>query len=439
MPPKPTVGQSSWGPVLNAYLDASHNTDGTLKESAINAAATTLTAGVALAKRSSAGITLAADDSPQWMKDRADFHPDFSGSDSDHLQSAIDEGQTYWSGEAGFPPVTPQPGTYHLTGTTSLKSAGLIGPALGSPSVNMLWDGPTNIPAFTKAFGHPGNQSFADIVGIRFNPGTAEPDIWLDLYDVDDTPDGDLVLDVFFNMQFVQFHHGRLQVRCGSWINVQWEHLRFDGWRESAIELNPQSFSSLGMFSIHDFTCDNQGGSVTTGQKSFINFTAAVPGANAGVIALSKARIEVNHPLLGIVTTTPTASSGVESEFELHLSDVTMPVAGTASNVPILYRDTPDTNGEPRLVITNLSGSGFTDIIGGNWWSGVSRPLLSHFRNGFIPFLEMGSHTGVQGGQLLYNVGNAPAAPTNGGVLYVEGGALKYKGSAGTVTTLGPA
>lgn len=32
-----------------------------------------------------------------------------------------------------------------------------------------------------------------------------------------------------------------------------------------------------------------------------------------------------------------------------------------------------------------------------------------------------------------------PATPTGGGVLYVESGALKYKGSSGTVTTLGPA
>jgi len=33
----------------------------------------------------------------------------------------------------------------------------------------------------------------------------------------------------------------------------------------------------------------------------------------------------------------------------------------------------------------------------------------------------------------------APATPTGGGVIYVEDGALKYKGSSGTVTTLAPA
>lgn len=38
------------------------------------------------------------------------------------------------------------------------------------------------------------------------------------------------------------------------------------------------------------------------------------------------------------------------------------------------------------------------------------------------------------------NAGVVPTTnPSNGGVVYVEGGALKYRGSAGTVTTLGPA
>ena len=35
--------------------------------------------------------------------------------------------------------------------------------------------------------------------------------------------------------------------------------------------------------------------------------------------------------------------------------------------------------------------------------------------------------------------GAAPATPTGGGVLYVEAGALKYKGSSGTVTVIAPA
>lgn len=43
------------------------------------------------------------------------------------------------------------------------------------------------------------------------------------------------------------------------------------------------------------------------------------------------------------------------------------------------------------------------------------------------------------GGAQMPNVASVPATPASGGVIYVEGGALKYKGSSGTVTVLGPA
>ena len=37
------------------------------------------------------------------------------------------------------------------------------------------------------------------------------------------------------------------------------------------------------------------------------------------------------------------------------------------------------------------------------------------------------------------NASSEPLTPVSGGVLFAEGGALKYKGSSGTVTTIGPA
>lgn len=43
------------------------------------------------------------------------------------------------------------------------------------------------------------------------------------------------------------------------------------------------------------------------------------------------------------------------------------------------------------------------------------------------------------GSVFLRNVASAPPTPTGGGVMYVEGGALKYKGSSGTVTTIASA
>lgn len=42
-------------------------------------------------------------------------------------------------------------------------------------------------------------------------------------------------------------------------------------------------------------------------------------------------------------------------------------------------------------------------------------------------------------GLFIANGSAVPGTPSGGGVIYVEAGALKYKGSSGTVTTLGPA
>lgn len=55
--------------------------------------------------------------------------------------------------------------------------------------------------------------------------------------------------------------------------------------------------------------------------------------------------------------------------------------------------------------------------------------------------LLLGGTSDPGGANSLYiaNTGSVPGTPSGGGVLYVESGALKYKGSSGTITTLGAA
>ena len=54
--------------------------------------------------------------------------------------------------------------------------------------------------------------------------------------------------------------------------------------------------------------------------------------------------------------------------------------------------------------------------------------------------LLLGGTSDPGGAKVLYIAnGTAPGTPSGGGVLYVDGGALKYKGSSGTVTTLAAA
>jgi hypothetical protein len=45
----------------------------------------------------------------------------------------------------------------------------------------------------------------------------------------------------------------------------------------------------------------------------------------------------------------------------------------------------------------------------------------------------------ANGHVVIQNVSAVPNTPSGGGVIYVESGALKYKGSSGTITTLGVA
>ena len=72
--------------------------------------------------------------------------------------------------------------------------------------------------------------------------------------------------------------------------------------------------------------------------------------------------------------------------------------------------------------------------------SDTAAPLIyGEFDDDNIGFntVDMASGTGVIA---IANATAVPSAtPTGGGVLYVEGGALKYKGSSGTITTLGVA
>jgi hypothetical protein len=79
----------------------------------------------------------------------------------------------------------------------------------------------------------------------------------------------------------------------------------------------------------------------------------------------------------------------------------------------------------------NSSGSSMTRVLG----DGVLAALNAQF--GTPTAESFGGGSGVVG---IRNAGTSPTTnPTNGGVLYAEAGALKWRGSAGTVTTIAPA
>ena len=97
-----------------------------------------------------------------------------------------------------------------------------------------------------------------------------------------------------------------------------------------------------------------------------------------------------------------------------------------SGNVMIGYQAGYNETGSDTLYIDNSSTS--TPLIYGD------------FTNNNISF-NLGSDFGAGVGVIgIKNAGTVPTTnPTNAGILYVEGGALKYRGSSGTITGIAPA
>ena len=113
--------------------------------------------------------------------------------------------------------------------------------------------------------------------------------------------------------------------------------------------------------------------------------------------------------------------------------------SGTAGNaISFTQAMTLDTSGSLLINRTSASGLGKLNVEGG-----------ADFTNGNVYVgrdsgnLLVGTTTAKElitnNGRMFLANQTAPSTPTGGGVMYVEGGALKYKGSSGTVTTIAPA
>ena len=98
-----------------------------------------------------------------------------------------------------------------------------------------------------------------------------------------------------------------------------------------------------------------------------------------------------------------------------------------ASRIETAVDGTPGSSDMPGRLVFSTTGDG----------ASTPTPRLTITSTGNFGFRttdQFGSGIGVMG---IANAGAVPSAnPTGGGVLYVEGGALKYRGSSGTVTTI---
>jgi len=91
-----------------------------------------------------------------------------------------------------------------------------------------------------------------------------------------------------------------------------------------------------------------------------------------------------------------------------------------------------------QLTVRNNVNTATSPVLDIQSYAGTSRFYVTDEGNfGLRTTAQFGSGVGVVG---IANATTVPSTnPTGGGVLYVEAGALKYRGSSGTVTVLGMA
>jgi len=155
-------------------------------------------------------------------------------------------------------------------------------------------------------------------------------------------------------------------------------------------------------------------------------FTYAASALGPGPATLRAGGLMVNNFVADTVSVNGTVNAGRVFIQQNDKNTVGLEVVGASSSAPsiALFRDA---DGNTAFEVT---GTG----------SPVSRK--THF---FPASVQIGSTTADLGGSTgavisIKNVDTAPTSdPTNGGILFVEEGALKYRGSAGTVTTIAPA
>lgn len=140
------------------------------------------------------------------------------------------------------------------------------------------------------------------------------------------------------------------------------------------------------------------------------------------------ARLHVFSGSAGVVNAIADTGVTIENDGNAFLSFLT-PDANNSG----IYFGIASNNSYAGIIHEGSSGSTLANslVIRNN---GVAIVIDSNLNTGLAAMTSFGSGSGVVG---IKNATTVPTTnPTGGGVLYVEAGALKYRGSSGTVTTI---
>lgn len=169
------------------------------------------------------------------------------------------------------------------------------------------------------------------------------------------------------------------------------------------------------------------GQSVTGGTAAGENLTLrSTAHATKGKILFGTSAYDEVNNRLGIKTDTPAVAVHVKGDSAIGGSNGSVRIEGIATTTKRLVLGYDETNNWGWILSTNSGVAGTPLILQGSGTGNLG---------------YLGSSFG--GGIGVVFLGNANTVPTTnpsaGGLLYVEAGALKFRGSGGTITTLGAA
>jgi hypothetical protein len=214
--------------------------------------------------------------------------------------------------------------------------------------------------------------------------------------------------------------------------------------------------SGSGEISVFDATASahrlriNAAGLVTLGANLSVGATATVPTVYGSAVANGNITIEGTSnatKTTSYVVLQPTAGNvGINKTSPATALDVagTVTSTGLAITAAAAKASINATSGSPSMALA-VSGS---ERIGIYYNTGGGYFAISETGVADRLFIYNGGNFGFNGASFgggnrvlfIANVTVAPtSSPTGGGLLYTEGGALKYRGSSGTVTTIAAA
>ncbi len=164
------------------------------------------------------------------------------------------------------------------------------------------------------------------------------------------------------------------------------------------------------------------GNTVPTGQTALVAGDYLLVGSNATSAGANKTTIVFTNNGYAPVTNANTTSNGDKLVF-YNLSGFKTAI-GIGANAELFYQSQGGTSSGHLFYTSNNA-------------TATLRLWLTYDGNLLLNTTATGTGSGVIG---ILNATAVPSTnPASGGVIYVEAGALKYRGSAGTITTLGAA